>query len=210
MNDFVPITHFSRLMKIWWMVVIAMLIGGIGGYIFHHLHQPVYEATATFYVSIDYAKIPDLHLPEDQTIYNEDLALLSTEWVLRTDEVKQAVVKMAAAQNIRVNTNTLDLNSTIERKHAFWELRFRDPDPLTAQTVVNIWAAKGYQSMLALQGSGKIVDFVIFKPPITASLPQKPVIYDRNRLILAGSLIGFIVGIITTEIIIRIPRKSSD
>jgi len=210
MDEFVPEVHFNRLMKFWWVIVITTLIGGISGYFFHRSHRPVYEASATFYVTIDYAKIPDLHLPVDQTQYNEDLALASTEWVLRSNEVKQAVIDTATVQNIQVDANILDLNSTIERKHAFWALSFRDPDPLTAQTVVNIWAEKGYRAMLALQGSGKIVDFVIFKPPITASLPQSPVIYDRNRLILAGSLIGLIVSIIALEIIIQFPRKSSD
>ena len=96
---------------------------------------------------------------------------------------------------------------TIERKQDVWELRYRNTDPQVAQEVVGGWAEIGYQTMLSWQETGKIPDYVIFQPPATGLLPQAPVVYDRNKVILAGALIGFIVGIIVTNLISRSPKN---
>jgi hypothetical protein len=44
---------------------------------------------------------------------------------------------------------------------------------------------------------------VIFQPPRLALLPQQPVLYGRNNLILAGALIGFMIGILLSSQLIR-------
>ena len=99
------------------------------------------------------------------------------------------------------------ITSTIERKHDIWELRYRSQDPATAQAIVNAWAQTGYQAMLSWQASGKAPDYVIFQPPTQATLPQQPVLYGLNNLVLAGALIGFICGIIISILLSHAARK---
>jgi hypothetical protein len=60
--------------------------------------------------------------------------------------------------------------------------------------------------MLSWQASGKAPDYVVFQPPTQALLPQQPVLYGRNNLVLAGALIGFIAGIIISILISRLPE----
>ena len=98
-------------------------------------------------------------------------------------------------------------NYTIERKHDIWELRYRNQDPATAQAIVNAWAQSGYQAMLSWQASGKAPDYVIFQAPTLALLPQQPVLYGRNNLVLAGALIGFISGVVISILLSHSAKK---
>jgi hypothetical protein len=204
-SEFVPLDHVGRLMTWWWLIATAMVVGGAIGYAIHSQRTPVYEATATFFVTLDSTKI-SRELPIDRYQYDEDIALAATEGALRANEVLQAVVAASTAQGIAIDTLTLSQKSAIERRHAFWELRFRHPDPHSAQTVVNLWAERGYETMIAWHTAGNVANYVIFNPPILAELPQQPVSQNRNHLMLAGGMIGLVVGIFTVEWVAR--RKS--
>ena len=50
---------------------------------------------------------------------------------------------------------------------------------------------------------------MIFQPPTTDLLPQEPVVYDRNKVVLAGALVGFIAGIIVANLISRSPKNQA-
>jgi uncharacterized membrane-anchored protein YhcB (DUF1043 family) len=206
-NEFSPYEYFNRLMGLWWFVVVAAILGGTFGFIFYHLHPPVYEATATFFVTIDLNRFPIQGVREDLIQYNEDMAINTTGGALLSPEVFADVIKQGKAVGISLTANDLLQNSTIERKHDIWELRYRSKVPLEAKTIVNTWAQIGYQAMLSWQASGKAPDYVIFQSPTLALIPQQPVLYGRNNLILAGALIGFIAGIIISTLISRAPKK---
>jgi uncharacterized protein involved in exopolysaccharide biosynthesis len=206
-NEFSPYEYFNHVIDLWWLVALATILGGVFGFIFYRLHAPVYEATATYIVSIDLDRFPFQGVREDMIQYNEDLALNSTKGALLSQEVQDEVISQLKTQGISLTPNDLLQNYTIERKQDIWELRFRNQDPLVAQEVVNTWARIGYQAMLSWQESGKAPDYVVFQPPTMALLPQEPVLYDRNKVILAGAMIGFIVGILISYLISRSPKK---
>jgi hypothetical protein len=182
-------------------------LGGIFGFIFYHLHQPVYEATATYFVTIDLNRFPPLGDREDLIQYNEDLALGTTEGALFSSDVLNRVVVQAQDLGQSLTERDLIDNSTIERKHDIWELRYRNQDPAIAQVIVNAWAQTGYQAMLSWQSSGKAPDYVVFQPPTPATLPEQPILYGRNNLVLAGALIGFICGIIISILLSHSPKN---
>ncbi|HEX9262136.1 MAG TPA: Wzz/FepE/Etk N-terminal domain-containing protein [Candidatus Bathyarchaeia archaeon] len=200
--------YFDRVMSLWWLVLICTILGGVLGYVFFHLKHPIYEATATFNVTIDLNRFPYHDLPEAIFQYNEDMAVNSTDRALTSQEVLGQLITQLNA--LGINTNAYDLlqASTIERKHDIWELRYRNPDPLTAQVVANTWANIGYQTMIDWQNTGKTPNYVVFQPPNSALLPQDPVLYKQNNLILAGALIGFLAGIILSNMIGRRSKKS--
>jgi uncharacterized protein involved in exopolysaccharide biosynthesis len=136
------------------------------------------------------------------------MALNTTGGALTSMEVLNNVTIQASNLGQSRTVNDLLNNSTIERKHDIWELRYRSQDPSVAQSIVNTWAKLGYQAMLSWQASGKIPDYVIFQPPTLAVIPQKPVLYGRNNLMLAGILIGFIAGIVISTILNPKSRKT--
>jgi hypothetical protein len=203
MSEFSPIEYFSRLMKTWWLIVVAAFLGGFLGYLFHRARPPIYEATASYYVTIDSTKMPEL--PSLQYQYDEDLALAMTQAALMDQGVQSRVIEKAGAQNISIDLVNLQENSGIERKHAFWYLHYRHSDPALAQIVVNLWAEEGYKLMRAWQESKTLLDYVIFAPPRLATLPRRPSLYHQNQVVLAGALIGLLAGIFACEIWARLP-----
>jgi uncharacterized protein involved in exopolysaccharide biosynthesis len=200
-KEFSPYAYFTRVMNYWWLVAVATILGGVIGFIFYQVRPPIYEATATYIVTIDLDRFPIKDTREDMLQYNEDMALNSTKAVLLSTEVRDSVI--AQANEIGISLSPYDLlnNYTIERKHDIWELRFRSQSASRAQAVVNIWSQVGYEAMQSWQKAGKTPVYVIFQPPTEALLPQQPVLYDRNRVMLAGATIGFIAGIFSTHLI---------
>ena len=135
------------------------------------------------------------------------MAVNSTQNALLSPEVRDQVITQLNSMGISITHNDLINNSTIERKVDVWELRYRSQDPLKAQEIVDTWSKIGYQAMLSWQESGIAPDYVTFQSPTLAEVPQEPVLYNRNKVILAGALIGFILGIIVTSLINRTPKK---
>jgi uncharacterized protein involved in exopolysaccharide biosynthesis len=200
-SEFSPSEYFSRVISYWWVVVVATIVGATLGFIFYHLHPPVYEATATYFITLDLNRFPTLGTREDLIQYNEDMALNTTQGALLSTDVLNSVVEQAKVLGQSLTVKDLIDNSTIERKHDIWELRYRSKDPATAQSIVNAWAQTGYQAMLSWQATGKAPDYVVFQPPTPATLPERPVLYGRNNLVLAGALIGFIIGIVISVLL---------
>jgi uncharacterized protein involved in exopolysaccharide biosynthesis len=205
--EFSPIDFLRRILNLWWLVFLTMILGGVLGFIFFHLHPPLYEATATYFVTIDLTRFPIQGVREDLIQYNEDMAINTTEGALLSTQVLNDLVSQVNTLGKSLTLKDLLQNYTIERKHDIWELRYRNQVPADAQEIVNLWAQIGYQAMNSWQASGLAPDYVIFQPPIPALLPQQPVLYGRNNLMLAGALIGLIIGIIISTSVTRSPNK---
>jgi uncharacterized protein involved in exopolysaccharide biosynthesis len=205
-TEFSPYEYFARVMSYWWVVLLATIFGGAFGFIFFEIHPSVYEATATYFVTLDLNRFSTLGVREDLIQYNEDMALNTTEGALLSTEVLNEVVAQSQSLGQSLTVRELLNNYTIERKHDIWELRFRSQDPAVAQSIVNAWAQSGYQAMLSWQATGKAPDYVVFQPPTQALLPQQPVLYGRNNLVLAGALIGFIAGIVISILLSRLTK----
>jgi uncharacterized protein involved in exopolysaccharide biosynthesis len=202
-SEFSPLVYLHRILNLWWLVFISIVLGGTLGFIFFQLHHPVYEATATYFVTIDLTRFPIQGVREDLIQYNEDMAVNTTQGALLSTQVLDDVINQLKQQGLSLSREVLLQNVTIERKHDIWELRYRSQVPADAQKIVNLWAQIGYQAMLSWQASGLAPDYVIFQPPSTAIIPQLPVLYGRNNLILAGALIGLIIGIVLSTSISR-------
>jgi hypothetical protein len=150
--------------------------------------------------------LQSLNLPADKFQYNEDLALNATRAILFSPELLSSVIAESYQQGIKVSEADLINNTTVERKHAFWELRFRHSNPAISLGITNLWANKAYETMLSWSRSGKVPGYVIFAPPALATLSLTPVTYGRNQLVLAGFILGFIAGILVAEVLIIIRR----
>lgn len=246
MNDYSPKDSLDNALRYWWVIILMTILGGLVGWFVHQLRPPLYEAKATFFISIDFSQTGEL------TQFEEDHAVSVLTWIVYYDEVIDEVIDTAEAQGIQTNRQQLEMASTLERKQARWTLYYRDKDPQTASALANIWAEvamdflqqahqhalqiqalDGYLNFLAicLQGpaegeqypescndldpaaipeeiqetsirleqelaaSHAVFPALIFDVSSKALPPAEPVQYGRNRLVLAGGLIGFILGI---------------
>ena len=182
----------SRLLRSWWVIVLCMLLLGAAGYLFHTLRPPVYEATATFNVWLDFN---DLTTDREFTEYDEDLSINAVGNAYVSPVVLEKVIAEALKQGWIQAENELILNYKLERKHENWELRYLSTDPQLAMDVVNFWAASGYAHLNELEKAQALPAYVRFSEPVRAVLPAAPVCYGRNNLILAGMLVGMVGGI---------------
>lgn len=195
MNEFVLLDHFYLFIRYWWVVVIVTIIGGVAGSLFSRMNTPQYEAAATFYINVDLSKVKELPLP----LHDEDMALSMIQGALLHPQVVEDLVQELKKSNPELDTVKFLAKHSLERKNAFWELRYRDPDPLMAQKIVNLWAEKGYQVYLAQKSDGTIPSYVISTEPLLSGKPDKPIVYPPNQLILAGSALGFVIGLLVIE-----------
>lgn len=192
--EYSPLREFRHIARFWWLIAVCMLIGAAIGYGFHILHPPIYEATATFFVTVDPHAFEELGITTDQYQYNEDLALGTAEGALIAPETLNAVFVETQAQGFPIQTTDLLANGSIERKHTVWELHYRDADAARAQKITDIWAEKGYATMLEWHTTNSMAKYVTFEPPTPALLADHPVNDRQNYLILAGSMIGFVIA----------------
>ena len=204
MKELSPLLYFNRLIRFWWIVVLCTLAGGAAGFIYSRIKPPVYEARAIFNISIDLKKVPVKQQPIE--LHDEDIALASLWGTMLSPEVLDYLIEAARKQNITLDWNIISKNYTVERKNSIWELRYRNNDPQVAQTVVSLWATEAYEVALQLQVDQKIPDYVIFTPPLIPEPPDQPVYYGLYRLLLAGGLIGLLIGLLGVE---QVARRSS-
>lgn len=206
-DEYLPLDHFRRLLNLWWVIALCIILGCALGFALVQLQTPVYEASASFFVTIDLNLFPVAETPLDRFQYNEDLALAAVDGVMRSDEVTLKVVAQAQALGLPVSIDNMLFDTSVTRRHAIWEATFRSQDPALAQAAVNLWAEIGYQTMLEWQQQGIIVNYVIFTPPTPAGLPQESIQPGRGQILTGGSLAGFAIGVILANLLAR-PSRS--
>jgi uncharacterized membrane-anchored protein YhcB (DUF1043 family) len=206
MDEFILTTYFRRLLSLWWVAIITTLTGVTIGIFFTTNHPPVYEGTAVFPVNLDMEKGQKILLTE----YDKDLALSNVLNGILYPEVTKDVVSEANQLGIPLTMDYLKYHHAIERRFESWEVRFRSPDPLTAQIVTNLWAELAYERIINLQADGKIPAYVLFTPPILSEIPEEPVRYPRTHPIVAGAVLGLVVGILLSEGTARIKTQKSE
>ena len=202
-----PVTTLLRLFRNWWKIVIAALLGGLLGLAFSTILPPLYQAEAIFHASLDFTEINFENLvgengePVTFTQYDEDLALQVIQRVLLAE--LPAAFDYARSLDHTLDFPAFEKNHQIQRYHALWYLRYRHPDPQIAQSVVNFWAEKAWQTLQDAQAEEKAETFVIVERVAPAWLPQAPLYQNRNALVLAGTLIGFVIGVMGVDFYYR-------
>ena len=220
--EFSPRESVERSLARWWIVVLVTVLGGIAGWVFHFFQPPVYEATATVTVTMDFHKW-------DLTQYEEDYAFNAAGDIINSIPVKDQIIAEARARGLPIDIYQLQRQMVLERKQSVWELHVRDREPKVATELANIWEDKGVEALnLALEHalqadvleyqvfgiarnlstknsindlmqerrlSGGIISIMTFALTETASVPEKPVLYTLGTLVLAGACIGFFISL---------------
>jgi hypothetical protein len=203
-EEFEPYAHVSRTLKFWWVLVLFAVVGGMAGFGVHRLQAPVYEATAVILASIDFNKIDFMNLPVTTPApyrfsqNDEDISLYVVNSTLVLEEPR--VLAYAQSIGIPLDDASLKKNSTIERRDADWELRFRSTDPLAAQKIVNYWVQIGYSDLQAKLKAGEFPEYLFFDLIHLADVPTSPTYYQTNSFVLAGGVIGWVAALLLVNL----------
>lgn len=138
-----PLEELEHLLRSWPLLILLTLWGGAVGWFLHENRSPIYEARATFYISIDFTRTGEL------TQFEEDHAVSVASAVLQGGPVLDRVAAAAQAEGLPYTPTDLLEKGFLERQQATWTLRLRDPDPETAARLANLWAENGLAVLTA-------------------------------------------------------------
>lgn len=198
-----PVATFQNLYRGWWKIVLLAVIGGLLGLVVSLLLPPLYQAEATFHASIDFTQVNFENMVDQYgdplmfTQYDEDLALQVVERVLLAE--RQEAHRYAKTLDPSLDGKTFYDNFQIQRYLGRWHLNYRHQDPKIAQDIVNYWADIGMDALVKAQETGQAESFVIISKVSDAELPQTPLYQNRAVLLLTGTIIGFLCGIILVD-----------
>ncbi len=210
-DTFDPISTYRQLLKRWWVIVFTAFLGGLIAFGISFLQPQKYQAEAIFNASIDFTEINFENLqtvdgdPVTFTQYDEDLALQVVERILL--ETKNEAFQYAKTLDPGLEISSFDKNYQIRRYHALWYLRYRHYDPEISRAVVNFWAETGWEALQNAQENGQAEEFVILELVSEAALPQAPIYNNRNNMILAGTMMGFLIGVLMIDFVKRYGMK---
>ena len=195
-QEFSSKNEILHLLHSWWMLVIGMVLGGLAGFAFNYVQQPTYQAKATVFTVIDYQKIRDVRLSE----YDEDMTINSVQSVMLSTDVIGSLIMEIAKSGISLDYTSFMDRMSIYRKFTDYELFYRDYDPEIAQLIVNTWADIGTQKYQVMQKSGSLPVYIKVIPGSLASLPTEPVQQHMNTHVLAGAILGLLVGVAISSV----------
>lgn len=202
-DKFDPFETFNTLVKGWWKIVLVAAMGGLLGLTVSFIMPPVYQAEAVFHASIDFTEINFENLvdqngePAKFTQYDEDLALQIVQRAVIAEQDK--AFAYAVSLDSEIDQRTFERDHQIQRYNAQWVLRYRHADPEVARAIVNYWAEDSFERIKQDQASGTAESFVLVDWDSKASTPQTPTYRNRNTLVLTGTLIGFVAGVIGVD-----------
>jgi len=202
-NDFDLLKTLNNLLRKWWLILSLAVLAGLVGLGISYLLPPMYQAEAVFHASIDFTEINFENLVDSDdktyefTQYDEDLAVQVVQRMLF--EKMDAAYNFALTLDSGLDRTRFKRDSQIQRYHAQWYLRYRHEDPAVAQSIVNYWAEEGEKALQDAQDSGEAEAFVIVDLVSKACLPETPQYRHRNTLVLAGTVIGLLIGIILVD-----------
>jgi hypothetical protein len=256
-EDISPRDSLEQALRYWWVIAMAMIIGGIVGWSIVQFSAPVYEARAGYRVALDenavLAEAQKINPQAELTYELRAPYLTPVALVFYAPEVRDAVEKKAHADGLSFPEDGFRNGQlALDQRRSDWIIIVRHRDSETAAKLANLWVSTAdeflqearkqavlaesikirlvllsqcfldssladgnqcagtsfsdiaefqvqYQELdrqyqNAFSASEGISTLVSFEPGVVAQAPIRPVYYNTGLLMLAGSLLGLIVG----------------
>lgn len=133
-SSLAPATHLGKIIRNWWVISLAMILGGIGGWVTSNMKRPVYESKSILSTSIDYVQSGYLTDIEEDQILN-----LIGDNLLSDDFLAEVVDRLSGSE---INTDPKKLRDVlfIERQGYHWTMRARNENAAFTQELVSTWS----------------------------------------------------------------------
>ena len=129
-----PLDMLQLITKRWWITALSMVMGGLCALLVTRFIPPVYEASASFSVTIDYTRTGAL------SDVQEDQAMRGIGYVITSDEVIESVINEVKLHQSEYSITQFGKDSSLDREEFQWTLRYRSSNPALAEKVAIIWA----------------------------------------------------------------------
>ena len=145
-EDISPRDSLEHVLRYWWVIAMAMIIGGIVGWSISRFSTPVYEARAGYRITLDDEAV----LAEAQKI--NPLAELTYELrapyltpvalVFYAPEVRNAVEKQALADGLAFPEDGFRNGQlALDQRRSDWTIIVRHSNSETAAKLANLWVS---------------------------------------------------------------------
>lgn len=140
MEDISPRTILERTFRLWPVIVMTVVVGGVIGWLVGLLLSPIYESHAEVFIHLDsnlWAQEAHPENPVDIAIYND---IRSINDIFFSDTTITALMAAARMETILLDENQIQTMFTIQRTDFTLFLIVRSSDPDTAARLANLWA----------------------------------------------------------------------
>ncbi len=144
-NDFVPSELIKTIARRWWVLVLAMVLGGLAGMLITRAQKPVYQSQATITTAVDYAYTGSL---QD---FELDHLIMAVGDVIDSTAVRESVVESVLSQDVNDSADEILNGLTPIRKGYDWLLTARASDPVTAQMIAQSWGNEALNALTTLK-----------------------------------------------------------
>jgi capsular polysaccharide biosynthesis protein len=142
--DLSPLDTLRKALRLWWLIALLSITGGLLGWIFTRFEPPRYEAAATISVGLRQKEL----VPEDElsmTYVMQEQYLSPIVMLFYSDEVENKLVAQAEERGFDLRHE--DFNSQdfrIERLYSRWQVIVQARDPQKAAGLANLWVDNFY------------------------------------------------------------------
>lgn len=183
--------YLAGFRRYWYIVVIATIIGAMGGWGLSQLAKPVYTATSSLYFSLNFGgSANDLN---QGSTYTQN-QMLSFAQLAESPLVLNPVI-----DQLDLSTTPKDLANAIgvstPQNTVILELSVADPDPAEAAKIANAVSASLSDMVEQIApktvSGGSTVSVRVIQP---AAVPQDPSSPNTRLNLVAGLVIGLLLG----------------
>ena len=139
--EFVPRDRVVIALRRWWVIVLAVLVGGLAGLAIHTVRPPVFEARFEVLLGLDQVGSGELER------FEEDTALDAAGLILGGPETLRQVAEAARQEGLDVQPEDLARMATLERRRSTWMVRLRGPDAKELELLTSIWLRTSFQAL---------------------------------------------------------------
>lgn len=144
-NDFVSSELIKTIARKWWILVLAMVFGGLAGMLITRVHKPVYLSQAIITTAVDYAytgSMQDIEL---------DHLIMAVGGVIDSTAVRETVGESILSEGLSTSAEEILKIMTPIRKGNSWLLTVRASDPVTAQRIALLWGNEAIDSLAGIR-----------------------------------------------------------
>jgi hypothetical protein len=258
MNELSPRDLLERFFRRWPLIALAIVLGGMAGWLASYLFTPVYEARAEIYIDLDSGLWAQENHPGNPVEFAIANGIRPITALFYSDATIRDLLAAAREENIPLDEDTVLNTFTIQRVNMTWLMTVRSHNPQYAARLADLWvqvalplhqaahehavsayaltvqrdalsacfdkatlsagnacAGTSFPSLADLEPALASLDAQIaaeqesslgLDPALTvlagapAAVPAEPVRDRRSWLALAGTMIGFILGIVASQI----------
>ncbi len=139
--EFVPRDRVVTALRRWWVIALAVLLGGLAGLAIHTLRPPVFEARFEVLLGLDQVGSGELER------FEEDTALDAAGLILGGPETIRRVAEAAQQKGMNVQPEDLAKMATLERRRSTWMVRLRGADAQQLEALASVWLQTGFSGL---------------------------------------------------------------